>query len=99
MSCSVRTKQLSVVPKTGTVACRFERSTLKRHAGKRVLLLRVLKVVEPVRCVEPGYDGHIQQPLEGAFMCRRGIPVGINVDHKRGVDGLRMLYELDNRKS
>ncbi|KAJ7266856.1 hypothetical protein C8J57DRAFT_1068829 [Mycena rebaudengoi] len=32
---------------TGTAIARFERSTLPEHAGKRVLLLRIVKIVEP----------------------------------------------------
>jgi hypothetical protein len=44
---------------------RFERSTLPEHNGTRKVVLRFLKIITPVKCVIPRYDGHIVQPEEG----------------------------------
>jgi hypothetical protein len=30
-------------------------------------VLRFLKIITPVKCVIPGYNGHIGQPVEGEF--------------------------------
>jgi hypothetical protein len=46
---------------------RFERSTLRHHKGKRALVLRYLKIITPVKCVIPLYDGYIVQPEEGGL--------------------------------
>lgn len=43
----------------------FERSTDPVHETTRTLLLRILKITEPVKCVIPGYDGHTPEPIEG----------------------------------
>ena len=44
---------------------RFERSTLPVHKGTRTVVLRFLKIIEPVKCVIPLFDGYIVQPREG----------------------------------
>jgi hypothetical protein len=46
---------------------RLERSTLARHNGTRTVVLRYLKIITPVKCVIPLYDGYIAQPEEGEF--------------------------------
>ena len=43
---------------------RFERSTLPNHKGTRTVVLRYLKIITPVKCVIPFYDGHIVRPEE-----------------------------------
>ena len=49
---------------------RFERSTLREHAGTRTVLLRFLKIITPVKCVVPLYDGYIAAPKEGELFQR-----------------------------
>lgn len=81
---------------TGKLLCRFERSTLPEHEGRRIVALRVLEIVEPVHCLIPDYDGHIERPMEGALVRRRGKVVHINLDHLsdpgENFYPLRMLY-------
>jgi len=51
-------------PYTGSALARFERSTLPEHKGTRTVVLRILKIITPVKCVIPLYDGHIAPPEE-----------------------------------
>jgi hypothetical protein len=44
---------------------RFERSTLPDHRGTRTVVLRFLKIITPLKCVIPLYDGYIMPPKEG----------------------------------
>ena len=44
---------------------RFERSTHPDHKGTRTIVLRFIKIITPVKCVIPFYDGHICWPKEG----------------------------------
>lgn len=53
----------------GSAYCRFElfnsqRSRLSPHR----LVLRVLKIIHPVSCCIPGYDGYLTKPKEGKLM-------------------------------
>ena len=49
---------------------RFERSTLPAHDGTRTVVLRFLKIITPVKCVMPFYDGNICFPKEGELYRR-----------------------------
>ena len=49
----------------GRALARFELSTLPEHKGTRTIVLRFLKMITPVKCVIPNYDGHIFSPKEG----------------------------------
>jgi hypothetical protein len=44
---------------------RFERSTLPDHKDARTVVLRFLKIITPITCVFPLYDGHVRLPKEG----------------------------------
>ena len=82
---------------------RFERSTLPDHKGTRTVVLRFLKIITPVKCLIPLYDGHIVQPEEGEL--HRKCPPhktdhqlwSVNVDDKgknrRIAQGLRLLWD------
>jgi hypothetical protein len=72
---------------------RFERSTLRCHKGTRTLVLRYLKIITPVKCVIPLYDGRIVPPKEGQL--HRRFPVKLNVD----LDRLVWSVNIDNLKS
>jgi hypothetical protein len=49
----------------GIAWARLERSTLPDHKGTRTVVLRFLKIIKPVKCVVPLYDGHISVPKDG----------------------------------
>ena len=82
---------------------RFERSTLPEHKGTRTIVLRFLKIITPVKCVIPLYDGHIGKPKEGELY-RRSVrkaidkmnpPVwGVNIDQKSPMmEGFQLLWD------
>jgi hypothetical protein len=91
----------------GSALARFERSTLPEHGGTRTVVLRFLKIITPVKCVVPFYDGYIVPPQEGKLhrKYRRGakkkldpIPSAwsFNIDSdKSGImlRGLRLLWD------
>ena len=56
----------------GSVLVRFERSTLPEHEGTRSIVLRILDIITPVKCVIPNYDSHVCQPRKGELH-RRGV--------------------------
>ena len=52
---------------------RFERLTLPDHKGTRNVVLRFLKILTPVKCVIPLYDGNIVPPKEGELHRRSSL--------------------------
>jgi hypothetical protein len=87
----------------GSALVRFERSTLPEHKGTRTLVLRFLKIITPVKCVTPLYDGYIVAPEEGKLH-RRSSPFlrkvefnerawSINIDKKGPLVGLQLLWD------
>jgi hypothetical protein len=46
----------------GSALVRFERSTFPDQIGTRTVVLRFLKIITPVKCVIPLYDGKIAPP-------------------------------------
>ncbi|KAG6826925.1 hypothetical protein H0H92_013882, partial [Tricholoma furcatifolium] len=69
-------------PYRGRILLRFERSTLPKHAHDRIVVLRVLKVLEPITPVEPDYDMFTPPPKEGDFLRTnsRNLVLSINLD-------------------
>ena len=73
----------------GSALARFERSTLLRHKGTRAVVLRFLKIITPLKCVIPHYDGYICCPEEGKLhqrprknACKIDQSVwGVNIDN------------------
>ncbi|KAJ7708105.1 hypothetical protein B0H17DRAFT_1191604 [Mycena rosella] len=60
-------------PWTGSGIARLERSTLSEHAGRRVIHLRIIKILQPVTCTVDArsYNGRVVRPEEGQlFMVR-----------------------------
>ncbi|KAJ7708107.1 hypothetical protein B0H17DRAFT_1174310 [Mycena rosella] len=60
-------------PWTGSGIARLERSTLSEHAGRRVIHLRIIKILQPGTCTVDvrSYDGRVERPEEGQlFMVR-----------------------------
>ncbi|KAJ7468243.1 hypothetical protein B0H11DRAFT_2045993, partial [Mycena galericulata] len=58
-------------PYKGSALVRFERSPLPEHAGRRVLVLRVLEIINPVELVVPGYEGRVELPKAGELYSMR----------------------------
>ena len=81
---------------------RFERSTLPEHEGTRTVVLRILKIITPVKCVIPLYEGYIAPPKEGELHRRTEKSVHIldppawsaNVDESVMLGGLRLLWDI-----
>ncbi|KAL6303320.1 hypothetical protein BKA93DRAFT_750681 [Sparassis latifolia] len=69
-----RPKQPSARPYTGSALCQLELSHLPEHKDKPALLLRVVKVLRPVVCQIPDYDGFIGKPTEGELFCTNSVP-------------------------
>ena len=87
----------------GSAWARFERSTHPDHKGTRTVVLRFLKIITPVNCLIPLYNGNIVRPEEGELH-RRYPPhktdhqlwsVNIDEDVKKRnfVRGLRLLWD------
>jgi hypothetical protein len=84
---------------------RFERSTLPEHNGTRHVVLRFLKIITPVKCVIPLYDGYIVPPEEGELHRRfrrkkkvaiEQVPVwSVNIDKPKGamIPAFRLLWD------
>jgi hypothetical protein len=87
----------------GSALARLERSTLQEHNGTRTVVLRFLKIITPVKCVIPLYDGYVCCPKEGELY-RRGfkkssktIPQewSVNLDRTKHamLRGLQLLWD------
>ena len=84
----------------GSALVRFERSTLPEHEGTRTIVLRFLKIITPVKCVMPLYDGYICCPKEGELYQRTKHNTtktvwSVNLDKPKGLMGrsLRLLWD------
>ena len=88
----------------GNALARFERSALPDHKGTRTVVLRFIKIITPVKCVIPLYDGYISCPKEGELYQRH--PAGpkarrkvwsVNIDKSIGPEsigpGLKLLWD------
>ena len=79
----------------GSALVRFERSTLPEHEGARTVVLRFLKIITPVKCVIPLYDGYISCPKEGELhQRRRQTKKKVLKRSWRDVIGLRGVREI-----
>ncbi|RDB30810.1 hypothetical protein Hypma_005772 [Hypsizygus marmoreus] len=68
-----------ITPYTGKAYISLELSTLPQHP-KNTVVFRVIKIIEPVKCVIDDYDGYMHEPREGYLltsgwwtMSRRGV--------------------------
>jgi hypothetical protein len=82
-------------------------SMLVRHKKTRtVVVLRILKIITPVKCVIPRYDGYIVQPEEGELHRRfRSVKKtakldqlvwSLNIDESKShfTRSLRLLWDV-----
>jgi hypothetical protein len=85
----------------GNALARFERSTLPDHKGARIVVLRFLKIITPVKCVIPLYDHHIRFPKEGELFQKvssRDQVWSVDIDlfryrNKHILRGLQLLWD------
>ena len=74
---------------------RLERSTLPEHKGTRTIVLRFLKIIEPVKCVKPLYDGNVGCPKEGELHRKAGKVWNVNIDKSKVIKrGLQLLWNI-----
>ncbi|KAG6853306.1 hypothetical protein C0991_005315 [Blastosporella zonata] len=86
-------------PYSGRLLLRFERSTLLEHSKARILVIRVVKILEPITSVIPDYDMYFPIPQEGELLQKReqgrGNKIGVfNVDLDKpssSMQGLKLL--------
>ncbi|TFY77401.1 hypothetical protein EWM64_g6610 [Hericium alpestre] len=87
----IRMLQGSVVYEEGSASCRLERSTLPQHAGRRIVVMRLLKILHPPkRRPELPPTGGVSIPAEGELFkswCR-----DVDKPGRRG-QTLRLLYD------
>jgi hypothetical protein len=81
----------------GSALARFERSTLPDHKGTRTIVLRFLKIITPVKCVLPLYDGYICCPEEGELYRKfaESAVWSVNIDKSEGglLRALQLLWD------
>ncbi|KAJ6546029.1 hypothetical protein DFH09DRAFT_652951 [Mycena vulgaris] len=89
-----------VFPWTGSAMARFEPSTLPKDAGRRVLHIRIVKIIEPAVCTVDGYKRRVVRPQEGHLftVCSRGGPpepwaYDIDRDETKVASALRVLWD------
>ncbi|KAG6853273.1 hypothetical protein C0991_005544 [Blastosporella zonata] len=62
----------------GRLLLRFERSKLLDHAETNTVVLRVLKILDPIKFNIPGYDAYIPLPQAGGLLLmRKSSRVGV----------------------
>ncbi|KAJ7110668.1 hypothetical protein C8R44DRAFT_800428 [Mycena epipterygia] len=92
-------------PWVGAALARLEPSTRAEHAGRRVLHLRIVKIIQPVTCTVEEYKGRVLKPEEGQLLnvsfCD-GVPEPWAFDIDASIDiegsiqdgaGLRVLWD------
>ncbi|KAJ7646244.1 hypothetical protein DFH06DRAFT_1050361 [Mycena polygramma] len=91
--------KVRVCPWTGTAIVRFEPSPTPEVAGRRVIHMRIVKIVEPAKRSIEGLKLRMLEPLEGHLLSvsRRGqgvYPWACDLDRKtRRAAALRMLWD------
>ncbi|KAJ6546023.1 hypothetical protein DFH09DRAFT_1171811 [Mycena vulgaris] len=91
---------ISVFPWTGSAIALFEPSSLPEHAGRRVLHIRIVKIIQPAVCTVEGYKGRVVRPEEGHLFTVRPHggppePWAYDIDHKKteAASALRVLWD------
>ncbi|KAF8884625.1 hypothetical protein BD779DRAFT_1536154 [Infundibulicybe gibba] len=60
-----------LLPYSGSAMARFEPSPFPEDKGKQKVVIRILRILEPVRHLTEGYDGFVAEPMEGHLISRR----------------------------
>ncbi|KAF8144680.1 hypothetical protein K438DRAFT_1873387 [Mycena galopus ATCC 62051] len=88
-------------PWGGSALARFEKSTSPKHAGQRVICLRIVKIVTSISCTVDTPEGwRIVRPKEGELLnlCLHGgapNPWSYDIDDKKtaSAEALRILWD------
>ncbi|KAJ7652379.1 hypothetical protein DFH06DRAFT_1205992 [Mycena polygramma] len=86
-------------PWRGTALAHFEASTRPEFAGRRVIHLRIVKIIKPVKCTLDGFEGRMIEPKDGELLTlsRRGMtpePWACDLDREtRRAVALRALWD------
>ncbi|KAG6895949.1 hypothetical protein C0992_011338, partial [Termitomyces sp. T32_za158] len=76
-------------PYTGRLVVRFERSTLPEHSEGNFIVLRVLKILDPVKSIDPDYDGRLPVPIVGQVLMKTRVRArSYNLDKETSISGL-----------
>ncbi|KAJ7142649.1 hypothetical protein C8R44DRAFT_561450, partial [Mycena epipterygia] len=57
-------------PWSGSALARFEPSTRPEYAGRRVVHMRIVKIIQPVACTVDEQNGRVLLPQEGQLLTR-----------------------------
>ncbi|KAF5388291.1 hypothetical protein D9615_000821 [Tricholomella constricta] len=84
-------------PYTGSAMVRLELGKPGRTtAGGPEVLLRVLKILQPVKCVIPSYDGYVVEPragfIQGKMMGNAFYPAGVGM--RRSKENNQVMLDL-----
>jgi hypothetical protein len=83
----------------GSALCCFERSNLPQHKGTRKAVIRIVKIISPVTCRYPNYNGPAPLPVEGELLqsnfTTRLRPISFNVDL---LDGHGAVNDVSGRE-
>jgi hypothetical protein len=63
------------LPYSGVVLARFEKSERPQHRKNPALCVRVLEIVEPIKCRLEGYDHHVPIPKVGELLMSGRMPL------------------------
>ncbi|RDB21633.1 hypothetical protein Hypma_011286 [Hypsizygus marmoreus] len=82
-------------PYKGQFLARFERSLSSEHAGRRVVVLRILEIIKPITLAVRDFHVSLEKPTAGSLLTRDGIPLAIDVDERDSqvTRCLRLLVE------
>ncbi|KAG6860434.1 hypothetical protein C0995_011202 [Termitomyces sp. Mi166 len=83
-------------PYTGRLLLRFEQSTLPEHVKGNFVVLRVLKILEPIKLVDPNYNKRLPIPRVGELVTKTNHDYrSYNLDDKTcSVRGLKYLPSI-----
>ncbi|KAG6875518.1 hypothetical protein C0993_008848, partial [Termitomyces sp. T159_Od127] len=88
-------KSRSEAPYVGRLVLRFERSTLPQHKNGNFVVLRVLKILDAIKPVNPHAKIDLPVPLVGELLVSiSGRVRSFNLDKAKLIQGLRALPSL-----
>ncbi|KAG6888525.1 hypothetical protein C0995_007637 [Termitomyces sp. Mi166 len=86
-------------PYTGRILVRFERSTLQEHEGGNFVVIRVLKILDPINLVDPHYDMYLPVPRVGSLLVNgRNEAYSRDLDKPHPMSSLKYLPSVPDVK-
>ncbi|OBZ74962.1 JmjC domain-containing protein 4 [Grifola frondosa] len=73
----------------------ISRSPLEEHAGTRTVVLRIMKIIDPVQLVDSSLDGFISEPREGKLAKRGGRPWAFDRNNRSHCSRAMSLSDCD----